>query len=285
VDGWSTGSGPFTLVTTGTVAAGGSCEGSLFQSGAFTCTTGYSCAGPIGSRTCSPAQCNDTIDNDADGKIDYPADPGCGSTSDGTEADDCFPTVGPNCPACSNGVDDDMDMSTDYPTDMRCASASFFVENFCPMEANIAGMVVSPSTAGDLSTAANNFSQACQTTTGNDVSFGLRLPVPVASLVIDTLNSVSADTVVSLWNVDCSTSLGCDDDGDPNGLRSLLTVTNVPAGDYAIQVDSYSTTNNQAIQLNVRGTVAAGTACTSELFGAGVLACPSGTTCTGGTCQ
>jgi hypothetical protein len=35
----------------------------------------------------------------------------------------------------------------------------------------------------------------------------------------------------------------------------------------------------------VKGTVAAQTACTSPLFAAGVLACPTGTTCTGGKCQ
>jgi large repetitive protein len=285
VDGWGSGSGAFTLTTTGTVAGNGSCEGALFQSGAFTCAPGYSCTGTVGSRTCTPGACNDMMDNDADGKADYPADPGCGSRADASEADDCSPTVGPNCPACGNGLDDDMDTMTDYPADTRCPSASFFLEAFCPMEADIAGMVVTRTTTGTLATGANNFTQSCQSTTGNDASFGLRLPVPVASLQIDTIGSESSDTVVSLWNAPCMMSLGCDDDGDPAGFRSLLTVTNVPAGDYAIQVDSYGSTNNLGITLNVAGTVAAGTACTSELFASGVLACPMGTTCTSGTCQ
>jgi len=36
--------------------------------------------------------------------------------------------------------------------------------------------------------------------------------------------------------------------------------------------------------LNIKGTVAPGTVCTSPLFTSGVLVCPTGTTCAG-TCQ
>jgi len=286
VDGYGTNSGAFTLTTTGTVAAGGSCEGMLFQSGAFTCAAGYACSGTPGSRTCAPATCNDTIDNDGDGKADYPLDPGCASTSDNTEADDCYPTIGPACPVCSNGVDDDSDTLTDYPADTRCPSASFFVENFCAVEvaADIAGVVTTQTTTGTLMTAMDNYDQSCQSNTGNDVAYGLHLPVPVTSLTIDTIGSEAADTVVSMWNVSCGTQLGCDDDGDPASNRSLLTVSNVAAGDYAIQVDAYSTGNNLGFTLNVRGTVANGIACTDPLFAAGVLACESGTACTGGSC-
>ena len=80
--------------------------------------------------------------------------------------------------------------------------------------------------------------------------------------------------------------LGCDDDGAPGtDFRSLLTLTDVAAGGYAIQVDSFGSSNNGAFLLNVKGTVAAGTACTSPLFTTGVLVCPAGTTCTAGTCQ
>jgi hypothetical protein len=67
-----------------------------------------------------------------------------------------------------------------------------------------------------------------------------------------------------------------------------LTVTNVPPGNYAIQVDSFGTSNNGDFTLNVKGTVAAQTACTSPLFSGGanaVLVCPAGTTCTAGKCQ
>jgi hypothetical protein len=286
VDGWGTGTGEWSLTTTGVVAPGGSCEGALFTQGAFTCSTGHLCAGTPGSRVCTAATaaCSDGTDNDGDTKMDYPADPGCTSTLDNDETDTC---PGAGCPACSDGADNDSDGSMDYPADTRCGSASFFLEAFCPMEANVAGMVSTPATLGTLVGAADNYEQSCQTNTGNDIAFGLQLPVPVVELVISTANSAAANTVVSLWSADCATELGCDDDGAPTASdnRSLLTRANVPAGDYAIQVDSFSTTNNGAIQLNVRGTVAAGTACTSPLFATGVLACPSGTTCSAGTCQ
>src|SRR5688572_24002023 len=49
------------------------------------------------------AQCSDGRDNDDDGKLDFPNDPGCTSPNADDETDDC--PSGPNCPQCSNGVD------------------------------------------------------------------------------------------------------------------------------------------------------------------------------------
>ncbi|MFN0253084.1 MAG: hypothetical protein ACKV2T_39795 [Kofleriaceae bacterium] len=285
VDGWGTGSGEWSLTTTGVIAQGGSCEGAMFQQGAFRCSTGNACLGTPGSRTCSAGMpaCSDNANNDSDAVVDYPADPGCTSAEDNDETDTC---PGAGCPVCADGADNDVDGAMDYPADTRCVAASFFLEAFCASDANVAGMVSTPATLGTLVGAADNFEQSCQTNTGNDITYGLALPVSVAELVISTINSTATNTVVSLWTADCLTELGCDDDGAPTASdnRSLLVRTNVAAGNYAIQVDSFSTTSNAAIQLNVRGTVAAGTACTSPLFATGVLACPSGTTCNG-TCQ
>src|SRR3989339_108124 len=61
----------------------------------------------------APAACNDRADNDGDGFIDYPADPGCTSRKDKNE----LGTV-----QCDNGLDDDGDNSTDYPDDTYCTS-------------------------------------------------------------------------------------------------------------------------------------------------------------------
>jgi hypothetical protein len=59
----------------------------------------------IGALSVSPAPaCSDGLDNDGDGKIDYPADPGCSSAADTNETDP---------PACSNGIDDDGDGLSD----------------------------------------------------------------------------------------------------------------------------------------------------------------------------
>jgi hypothetical protein len=53
---------------------------------------------PSPTPTPTPAvQCADTIDNDGDGKIDYPTDPGCSSTADTDETDPAPPPS--NCSA------------------------------------------------------------------------------------------------------------------------------------------------------------------------------------------
>ncbi len=60
------------------------------------------------------ALCADGMDNDGDGKIDFPADAGCTSAEDGDETDP---------PACSDGVDNDGDGLIDFPADKGCTSA------------------------------------------------------------------------------------------------------------------------------------------------------------------
>jgi hypothetical protein len=237
-----------------------------------------------GTQTCILAQCNDGMDNNSDGAIDYPFDPGCASPSDDTETTVC---PGPECPVCSNMADEDADMLIDFPADFGCAAAGGTTEVFCAVETSTSTVITMPQTAGTLAApATDNYEQTCQTNTGNDVAYALQIPVPVATLVIDTIGSTVSDTVVSVWDANCATQLGCDDDSAPGtDNRSLITLTGVLVGNYAIQVDSFSTSNNGAFLLNVKGTVAAGTDCTSPLFTTGVLVCPTGMTCTAGTCQ
>jgi len=58
-------------------------------------------------------ECNDGIDNDGDGKIDFPADTGCSSAADLSER-----------PQCSDGIDNDGDGKIDFPADPGCVDAS-----------------------------------------------------------------------------------------------------------------------------------------------------------------
>jgi uncharacterized repeat protein (TIGR03806 family) len=53
--------------------------------------------------------CNDGVDNDGDGKTDYPADTSCTSRTASSEV-----------AACSNGIDDDGDGRVDNPFDVGC---------------------------------------------------------------------------------------------------------------------------------------------------------------------
>lgn len=61
------------------------------------------------------AQCNDGIDNDGDGLIDFPDDPCCTSETDNTE--NSQPS-----PQCSDGRDNDNDGKIDFPNDPGCTS-------------------------------------------------------------------------------------------------------------------------------------------------------------------
>ena len=65
------------------------------------------------------AECSDGIDNDGDGLIDYPADPGCG-----------YPLASTENPACSDGIDNDLDTFVDFPTDPQCGTATDNSEDF-----------------------------------------------------------------------------------------------------------------------------------------------------------
>ncbi len=279
VDGYSTGQGPFTLNVSGKIGPNQSCQGALAAAGALTCSTGYACKGPATAKTCQPALCNDGIDNDADGKIDYPFDPGCSSPADDTEAN---PTP---LPVCADGMDNDTDSTTDWPADYGCSSASGTSEAFCPVEVDATSLITTPTVTGTTAGKASNFTGAtCQTNgSGPDVAFAISLPVAVQTLVVDASNS-AFDTILSLRDTQCTTELGCDDDNGDPGLQSKMTLSNLNAGNYAIVLDGYGGASG-AYTLNVKGTLAAQTACTSPLFTAGVLVCATGTTCTAGKCQ
>jgi Tol biopolymer transport system component len=57
--------------------------------------------------------CGDGIDNDHDGAVDFPDDPGCARRTDGSEL---------ASPICDDGRDDDGDALADFPLDAGCAS-------------------------------------------------------------------------------------------------------------------------------------------------------------------
>jgi hypothetical protein len=277
VDGWSAGSGTYTLNVSGSIAPNASCESPLAQAGAITCSLGYACQGTAGSRTCMPAVCFDTLDNDNDMKADYPLDPGCDSPADTNEMNPASP------PICANGVDDDTDGQMDYPNDFGCASASGTSEAFCTGEVDPTAKITTKTTTGTTTGLNNNWKGTCAASshTASDQAFALNLPVPVATLTVDT-NGSSFDTTLMVRSLDCVTEIDCDDEGG-DASASLLTLTGVAPGGYAIVVDGW-TSQNGPFTLNVQGTVAPNTRCDSALFTGGanaVLLCPTGTTCTG----
>ena len=281
IDGYSTTDvGDYSFTVSGKIAANGKCEGALATAGALTCASGYACAGTVGAKTCQPSACNDGIDNDGDGKIDYPFDPGCDSPSDNSEVD---PTT---LPVCGNGTDDDADGTIDYPADYGCSSAAGASEVFCIGEHDPTSLITSKITTGTTVGKANDLVPSCSSgSTAPDVVYALQLPVAVQALQIDTIGS-SFDTVVSVRDTQCTTTVLCADDGTGTVGPSKLDLTNMSAGGYSVIVDGYAV-NSGAFTLNVNGTVGAGTACTAAAFvGANAwLKCAIGLTCTAGKCM
>lgn len=67
------------------------------------------------------AGCSNGVDDDGDGKTDYPEDPGCCSYLDAVELDDGTACTVP--PACADGTDNDGDGLADFPYDLGCSSS------------------------------------------------------------------------------------------------------------------------------------------------------------------
>ena len=278
VDGWSTAMGGYDIQLTGKIQNNASCEGALAQSGALTCGPGYACKGTPGSRTCGPALCGDGVDNDGDGKTDYPFDPGCDSVADDTEANPATP------PVCADSMDNDTDTMTDWPADYGCSAASGTTEAFCTTETNPTSLITSATTMGTTVGMTSNFaSLSCQSSaSGPDVVYALSLPVPVQTLTLDT-NNASFDTILSIRDAQCMAEVGCnDDDGDPSN-QSKAILSNVLPGNYAVIIDGWLGAAG-TYTLTIKGTVAPQTPCSSPLFTGGanaMLSCPTGTSCTG----
>ena len=64
--------------------------------------------------------CDNGLDDDGDGLIDHPADPGCDSPLDPSEKTDAY--------QCDNGLDDDDDGLIDFPSDPGCLHPSNPIE-------------------------------------------------------------------------------------------------------------------------------------------------------------
>ena len=113
-------------------------------------------------------QCQNGMDDDGDGAVDFPADAGCASPSDAFETADCADGIDndgdgkidyglmasndPGCrsarpkalenPECSNGIDDDADGAIDHPADPQCTYPSGDREAPLPPSCGLGGFEV-----------------------------------------------------------------------------------------------------------------------------------------------
>lgn len=229
-------------------------------------------------KVCAKHACEDGLEDDTDGKIDYPNDPGCASPKDDDESDSC-PGAGPNCPECGDGVDNDGDGKTDFGSngDTTCTSASN-VSEACVAADGVTSLTMA-STMGTTVGAVNDGKVACATSgthTAPDKTYRLDLPA-MASLTIETVNSF--DSAIALYDATCGgTAIKCVE--EEISSPEVLTVTDLAAGTYYFVVDGWSSTSG-TYTLNVSGTIASNGRCDGPLATAGAISCAAGTTCTG----
>lgn len=278
VDGVGTGdAGDYVLNVSGIIPENEPCDAADTQ---FLCDASIGLLCQTG--TCQHSQCSDGVDNgDGDGLADF-LDPGCETITDDTEGPNPTPD-----PQCFDTVDNDGNGLTDFPDDPGCSKASDDLELACTDSDPLVD-VVGPALTGDTNTATNDFTPSCSTfSTGkNDIVHTLSFPGSLESLQIDTENS-SLDTVLYIKQDDCAQAdLACDDDGGVSSLSSLISLTNVAAGNYFIVVDGFgSSTGGAPYNLNISGVIAAGQACDAAQVSAGLFTCSGGGACTAGVCQ
>ncbi len=93
------------------------------------CSAGNQWIARITCRRGARVACNDGIDNDNDGRTDFPSDSGCASATDTSEVTHDPQCTDPNDPSefpdsqCSDGRDNDGDGLTDFPNDPGCVNA------------------------------------------------------------------------------------------------------------------------------------------------------------------
>jgi large repetitive protein len=252
------------------------------------CAPGLSCRPHFAGEptTCQPPECSDGVDNDGDGKTDFPDDPGCTSPTDTDESSCEFGNPGDGCFECGDGIDNDGDGKIDYPDDPGCESAGDDSELNCESNTDPIVFVTTTPVTGTTSGKANDFSPSSSVgcfSNAPDVGHFVYFPGDLANLTINT-NGSSYDTILYIRPDSCtSADLSCNDAGG-NFPQSLISLNDVAAGGYFVIVDGFST-NSGSYVLNLSATVKTGEPCDPDQVSAGIATCAGTSSCTGGTCQ
>jgi hypothetical protein len=187
-----------------------------------------------------PAACADELDNDGDGKIDFPVEPGCADQVDDDELD-------PDpLPECADGEDNDSDGETDYPEDIACWSAADdrelgAGEHCFWLDGDITSTGVVVATIAD---GANDLESSSCGGFGNEraYTYAVTGSPPLPALVITTDHpETTVDTVLYVWE-NClvpSSEVACDDDGGERPYTSTIVLEDTIPTQYVIVVDSF----------------------------------------------
>lgn len=183
------------------------------------------------------AQCLNGADDDGDGWIDFPNDPGCDFAADRDEADPAIAR------ACSNGEDDDADGLIDFPLDPGCVSAADDDEvDPCGAGLRVAELTLDrPEIRLDTRNGTNQFEGSCGGRGAREqiVRFANAYN---ANLTISVNYPETIDnTIVYVRQGQClqaRSEVGCNGgDGVMNGTKGRLRLERVPPGDLFIFVD------------------------------------------------
>ena len=220
--------------------------------------------------------CDNGADDDGDGAVDYPADPGCESPADDDEED-------PQALACGDGADNDGDGRIDHPDDPGCASPRD------PSEASacegLPHEVIDASERGRFegSTAgAPAVLDSCRTNRAPEALFRFTLRDDVERLHFDTAGSLF-DTQLAIYR-ECPAEgiepIACNDDATEDVRTSAVDIERPAMGDYIVVVDGFLEEAGGFV-LTVRAELADGRPCEGA---EAPLGCAPGRVCRGGTC-
>ncbi|MSP73509.1 MAG: hypothetical protein EXR76_15330 [Myxococcales bacterium] len=186
------------------------------------------------------AQCLNGIDDDGNGRVDFPSDAGC---LEATDREETPPDV---VPVCANDEDDDGDGSVDYPLDFGCIAASGNSEldrcgdgvRFQEFGADREFVL------GDTGAGTNVMTASCGGANHPEVIYHFYNPFN-SRLVFSTNHpETMVPTVVSVRR-DCASAAselampaGCNSGGGVPGQRGRVTVDRAAVGDYWVIVDT-----------------------------------------------
>lgn len=268
--------GRYGLEAQAIVPSGARCTGADY---AMSCIPSEECD-VRGDGFCHPVACSDGIDNDANGRADWPDDPACIGPSGVTELDRC---PGDRCPDCANGIDDDLDGHTDYPDDAGCPFAGFWDEGpSCNVETDPMMAITGPVVTGTTLGATDDFSLETDYLCRDRDEY-LRAPDVVHWLYLPGAASVRMVGTAYFSGLLASVSHGC----DFINYCSEDTVSGeweAGPGYLYVTIDGDRGAGG-AYGFTVSGRYHAGEPCDPDQIAAGIMQCAELTACVDGACR
>ncbi|MEO0605442.1 MAG: vWA domain-containing protein, partial [Myxococcota bacterium] len=154
--------------------------------------------------------CSDGIDNDNDGLIDYPDEPGCETPFDPNETD---PLV---TPVCIDGQDNDSDGLVDFPADPECISAAHRYETCTEVDDDVFGYRMctdsgAASVCPDLSASQNSLGLGDEGTVNVPLGFSFDFyGIDYTSVFVGSNGTLNFEVPLSPPNNQCLSSPGQD---------------------------------------------------------------------------